>query len=68
MSELSPAIKWILGVAGTIVGVSMIGSVGLLFSVMAQVGTMENRMATLEATQVQLIKQIDRTLDALEQD
>ncbi len=65
MTELSPAIKWILGLSGTLVGSALLGSVVLLFSVMGQVGTLERQVATLEATQAQLITQINRVLDAL---
>lgn len=61
MSEVHPVVKWAMGIAASLITASIIGTAAMLFD-------MNGRISTLEATQIQLIKQIDRTLDALTQD
>ncbi len=56
MAEKVPG--WLLGMISTLAVSAVVGATTTLF-------WMGGKIATLEATQVQLIKQIDRTLTAL---
>lgn len=56
---MSDSVKhWIAGIAASLIVAAITGLVATVFG-------MGERIAKLEATQTQLIKQIDRTLDAL---
>jgi hypothetical protein len=49
---------WLMGIIGSVAGAAIIGLTGAVWG-------MSGKVERLEATQVHLIKQIDRTLDAI---